>query len=324
MLDYKQEVLKHIEMNTEKNCIEILYKIADCCFGVCGKELASALDSLYGFRPFKLQEGVPEFSFRYCKESLPECVKSATGAKESLPAVGKMLYEGETDGVAFRFYKRDVPGHLLEMEHEDGSRLYAWNQPNMRTVYLRGKLTAQMLRFALWIGYGLMTLGSNRVAIHGSCIVKDGRAYLFLGESGTGKSTHTRLWRENISGALLLNDDSPIVLAEDGGVWIYGSPWSGKTPCYRQERYPLCGCVRLSQAPYNEILKLSKLKAYAALHPSCPPEFAYDEKLYDNLSGTINSMLMRVPFYHLKCLPNVEAALLSCSTMEGVGIGWLK
>ena len=69
------------------------------------------------------------------------------------------------------------------------------------------------------MGYGLMTVRKDTVALHGSCIVYKGKAVLFLGESGTGKSTHTRLWRENIAGSKLLNDDSPIVRYEEGGVW---------------------------------------------------------------------------------------------------------
>ena len=162
-----------------------------------------------------------------------------------------------------------------------------------------------------------MTLPYQTVAIHSSCIVYKDKAVLFLGESGTGKSTHTRLWRENITGAVLLNDDSPIIRVEDGKVWAYGSPWSGKTPCYKQERYELVGCVRLSQAPYNQIKKLSVLQAYGAIHPSCPPDFAYDSVLYDYVSGFISNLLSKVPFYHLACLPDDEAARLSCSTVIG-------
>jgi hypothetical protein len=142
-------------------------------------------------------------------------------------------------------------------------------------------------------------------------------AVLFLGESGTGKSTHTRLWREHIGGAFLLNDDSPFLRVEDGKVWAYGSPWSGKTPCYKQERYELKGCVRLSQAPYNRIRKLPVLQAYGAIHPSCPPEFAYDGVLYDHVSSFINRLLSAVPFYHLACLPDGAAAQLSCQTLFG-------
>ena len=169
-------------------------------------------------------------------------------------------------------------------------------------------------KFALWIGYGLMTCHQDTIAIHSSCIVFKDEAVLFLGESGTGKSTHTRLWRENIPGAILLNDDSPLIRVENGDVWVYGSPWSGKTPCYKDERYKLRGCVRLSQAPCNQIKKQTVLQSYGALHPSCPPEFAYDEYLYDGVSHTLNGILSAVPCYHLACLPDAEAAWLSCKT----------
>lgn len=177
-----------------------------------------------------------------------------------------------------------------------------------------------LYRFALWVGYGLMTLPYDTVAIHSSCIVYKDKAYLFLGESGTGKSTHTRLWREHIEGATLLNDDSPIIRIKDGKAWAYGSPWSGKTPCYKNEHYELAGCVRLSQAPYNQIRKLPVLQAYGAIHPSCPPEFAYDPALYDHISGFIGQLLSKVPFYHLACLPDEEAARLSCSTLTKKGV----
>ena len=140
-------------------------------------------------------------------------------------------------------------------------------------------------------------------------------AILFLGESGTGKSTHTRLWREHIAGAVLLNDDSPIIRIENGKAYAYGSPWSGKTPCYKQEQYELKGCVRLSHAPYNAIKKLSVLQGYGAIHPSCPPEFAYDDTLYDLVSEVISGILSAVPCYHLACLPDKDAALLSCQTL---------
>ena len=164
----------------------------------------------------------------------------------------------------------------------------------------------------------LMVLPLDTLAIHSSCIVFQDKAVLFLGESGTGKSTHTRLWREHIPGAVLLNDDSPMVRVEDGKVWVYGSAWSGKTPCYKNERYELKACVRLSQAPHNQMRKLSVLQAYGAIHPSCAPEFAYDEALYDKVSQVIGQILSVVPFYHLACLPDREAALLSCKTIYGV------
>jgi len=100
-------------------------------------------------------------------------------------------------------------------------------------------------------------------------------------------------------------------------VWAYGSPWSGKTPCYKNQRYELAGCVRLSQAPHNAIKRLTVLQGYGALHPSCPPEFAYDGPLYDGVSNVISELLSAVPVYHLECLPDKAAAELSCQTVFG-------
>ena len=128
-----------------------------------------------------------------------------------------------------------------------------------------------LFRFGLWMAFNLRASALGVLAIHSSVLIYDGAAVLCLGESGTGKSTHTRLWREHIAGAELLNDDSPMLRIKEGIATVYGSPWSGKTPCYRNLDYPICGFMRLSQAPLNEIRPLSTLQAYGALQPSLPP-----------------------------------------------------
>ena len=187
------------------------------------------------------------------------------------------------------FFGRTVKGFMLKLEPSGGNALYLWCTDGGNEVWICGNLSARLYRFALWVGYGLMTLPYGTIAVHSSCIVYRDRAVLFLGESGTGKSTHTRLWREHVEGAFLLNDDSPVLRVEDGrraGLW---KPWSGETPCYRQECYKLEACVRLSQAPYNRITRLSVLQAYGAVHPSCPPEFAYDNGLYDHVTDVSTS-----------------------------------
>lgn len=73
-----------------------------------------------------------------------------------------------------------------------------------------------------------------------------------------------------MEGAFLLNDDSPVLRVEDDVVRVYGSPWSGKTPCYRQECYKLEACVRLSQAPYNRITRLSRIAGLRGSTPFLP------------------------------------------------------
>lgn len=228
------------------------------------------------------------------------------------------LYNFTHEGVTGIFGRTEQGFILILKPQEEKNTISLWHNEGEKVVYMSGEWSTSLYRFAMWLGLGLMVAPHHTVAVHSSCIVYQGKAVLFLGESGTGKSTHTRLWRENIEGAFLLNDDSPFLRVEEGKVWAYGSPWSGKTPCYKQERYELVACVRLSQAPHNRITKLPILQAYGAIHPSCPPAYAYDETLYDHISNFINSLLSSVPFYHLECLPDRDAALLSFNTVIGV------
>ncbi len=275
------------------------YEVAGHRFCISGETLCQAIEQIAGFVPFEVNEGDVLFTFAEGKE---------------VPVMQSMLYEFQYEDVTGRF-GRTSQGFMLTLQPANEELLCLWHHEGDEEVYLSGNLSIDLYRFALWIGLGLMVAPYDTVAIHSSCIVYHDKAILFLGESGTGKSTHTRLWRENIEGAFLLNDDSPFLRVEKGKIWAYGSPWSGKTPCYKQERYELKGCVRLSQAPYNEIKKLSVLQAYGAIHPSCPPEFAYDTSLYDHISNFIGKLLTTVPLYHLACLPNAEAAQLSWHTL---------
>ena len=279
------------------------YRIAGHLFEVSGERLCKAVECIEGFKPFVVEKGEPEFSFN-------------EGAEAEIPTLMQVQYTFEYEEVTGTF-GRTSTGFSLHLQPTDESPFLMWCEEGANQVFLAGNWSLRLYRFALWVGYGLMTLKKDTLAIHSSCIVYKEKAVLFLGESGTGKSTHTRLWRESVEGATLLNDDSPMLRVEDGKIWAYGSAWSGKTPCYKNERYELQGCVRLSQAPYNKIQKLSVLQAYGAIHPSCAPEFAYDSVLYDEVSRIIGSILSMVPCYHLACLPNEEAAWLSCKTLFG-------
>ena len=280
------------------------YKVAGHRFRVSGEKICQAVSQIKGFLPFE------------CKEEKEDILFEFVDAASEPPQMEQVQYTFSYEDVSAVFGRWEE-GFLLSLKPEKEEAFHLWTKDGESMVIMNGNWSMRLYRFALWVGFGLMTLPYQTVAIHSSCIVLQEKAVLFLGESGTGKSTHTRLWREHIKGAVLLNDDSPMIRVEEDKVWAYGSPWSGKTPCYKQERYELAGCVRLSQAPYNRIKQLSVLQGYGAIHPSCPPEFAYDSVLYDHVSGFISKLLSKVPFYHLACLPDEEAARLSCSTILG-------
>lgn len=280
------------------------YQIAEHRIRIEGDDAwIQAVSSLDGFKPFEVEsEGEPLAWFVLTDEKAPQLIEAQ--------------YETGVDDIVDVFGRYEE-GYVFVMTPQNDEPLCLWKKDGSNIIYFNGQLMPRLVRFALWIAYGLATLPLQTVAIHTSVIQYKGKTVLFLGESGTGKSTHTRLWRENIDGAVLLNDDSPILRIIDGEPWMFGSPWSGKTPCYKKESYPLAGCVRLSQAPHNKIRRLSIPQGYAAIHPSCPPDFAYDDALYDHISNTIGDVLGHVPMYHLECLPNADAAYLSCQTIFG-------
>lgn len=132
--------------------------------------------------------------------------------------------------------------------------------------------------------------------------------YLFLGHSGTGKSTHARQWLSAFEDAYLLNDDNPILrVMEDGEVRVYGSPWSGKTPCYKNDSARVGGIIKLSQAPENQISSITLPQAYAYMLSSASG-LKMEQSMADHLFETIKHVITHTPCYHLACLPNQEAA----------------
>lgn len=148
------------------------------------------------------------------------------------------------------------------------------------------------------------------VSLHASCVVLCGRAYLFLGKSGTGKSTHARLWAETFPGCRLLNDDNPVLrFSPDGKLLACGTPWSGKTPCYLDECHPVAGIVRLRQAGTNRFTPLADEEAFAALLPSCSSLRA-DPRLQEALFTTLIRVAGQVPVGLMDCRPDAAAARL--------------
>ena len=161
---------------------------------------------------------------------------------------------------------------------------------------------------ALMLLFAFRTAPLMTLEMHAAVVVKEGRGYLFLGHSGTGKSTHARQWLAAFDDAWLLNDDNPIIrVMEDGEVRVYGSPWSGKTPCYNNAYARVGGIVKLSQAPHNKMRILSLPEAYAYMLSSASG-LKMDRQMADCMYESIKHVITHVKCYHLDCLPNTDAA----------------
>lgn len=172
------------------------------------------------------------------------------------------------------------------------------------------------LNNAVMICFAFSGAYHNILLIHASVPMINDKAYLFLGKSGTGKSTHCKLWLENFKEADLLNDDNPAIrIHPDGNIYVYGTPWSGKTPCYRALRKLTGGFLRLEQAPYNEINRLSPVHAFACVLSSCST-MIWDKPSYKKICDTVTKVISRVPAFYLKNLPNKEAAQMSYASLR--------
>lgn len=163
----------------------------------------------------------------------------------------------------------------------------------------------------------LFAFSSARFAtleMHASVTVRGDLGYLFLGKSGTGKSTHSRLWQECFKDAWLLNDDNPVVRLKEDGAYVYGSPWSGKTPCYKNDVRRIGAFVKLAQAPYNKMHTLRLPEAYAYILSSSSG-LKIVPQVMDQLYDTISRLIQTVQVYGLECLPDTAAAELCAQTV---------
>ncbi len=181
---------------------------------------------------------------------------------------------------------------------------------------LNGDVTMRQfgLNNALMLCYAFAGSHYQTLLIHASCVAYNGCGYPFIAKSGTGKSTHSSLWLQHIEGTELMNDDNPVIRIIDGTPYIYGSPWSGKTPCYRNIVRPLGAIVNISRASANSIEQLGPVQTFAALLPACS-SMMWDSVINDNLCNSLTTIISTTPIYTLHCLPDEAAARLCQSTI---------
>ncbi len=269
------------------------YKVAGHRFCVTGEA-----EGFANYEPFLCEEGETVFALSIGDGEAPEYVEEIRQEDE-----GQEIICGKTaaDEAVFEFHWwNDTAGWLICSADYHKGRLIT-----------TGRHVKMAIDNALMVLYALATADRQTALFHAAVVSYEGKGYMFLGPSGTGKSTHAGLWLRYIAGTALVNDDNPVV--RDGVV--YGSPWSGKTPCYRNVHYPLGGIVVLSQAPYNRIQRLSGLHAYAALVASISGK-RWDARIADGLHQTENALASTVPVWHLECLPDEEAARVCQLTIK--------
>ena len=288
------------------------FQVAGLTFSLTLPDNHPVLDLLHNYDPFEIEAAagvadIFELTLREEKPAERGAVMFQSEKESGEPVVG--LYHCG-DGYLAEFAPSPVSpvsGQLVMSGDFRRGEVYAPGSP---------KAQAFTLNNALMLLYAFASAPFRALEMHSSVVMNGGRGFLFLGRSGTGKSTHSGLWLKHIPGSELLNDDNPILRVVDGGVRVYGTPWSGKTPCYKAQDVPVGAIVRLHQAPENRIARLNVVGAYASVMASCSG-YRPIRAIADAQHETLALISQQVPCYQLDCLPDEAAARLCKDTVDG-------
>ena len=278
------------------------YKVAGHVFAVSGK--AELFEQMGNYEPFECEGGEPLFSLTIECGVVPEYTEVYPLKKRAGIIYGRTASGNEVYDVVVRAKSETC---LICSKHYREGR-----------IIMAGDISTHIFERLLIKMYALATAGNDTLVLHAVVVSCEGNGYIFLGPCGAGKSTHARLWLKHFEGTELVNDDHPVVR---NGV-VYGSPWSPITPCYRNVSYPIGGMVRLCQAPYNKIHRISGVEAYLNLYGSDMGRRLNNfisEDIDKGMHQTKDKLAQTIPMWQLECLPDEEAARLCHDTITNQG-----
>ena len=184
-----------------------------------------------------------------------------------------------------------------------------WTQVDT-DIYLNGLYDPLVLNELIMVAYIYSASFHNAVLLHASCIRYKDEGVAFVGPSGIGKSTHSLLWLEHIRGACLLNDDQPVARVMGGIPYIFGTPWSGKAFCFKNECARLNALFLMAQAPENRVEQVRPVQAFKELLASCSM-IKEEKRTFACITETLASIAGKVKVFRLGSKPGKEAAQLA-------------
>lgn len=296
---------------TPRTMKKALFRVADAIFSTTFSEDSDFQLLSSAYTPFAVSEN---------EESNLFCMTIGEGLVD-YSAEGEEIGQFDCGGINHGVYARKGGGFRFLISNGSGQPACAFNASanfSECEISIFGTQADRSLGLnnAIMIAYAFSGARHNILLMHSSVALNGGKGYMFLGKSGTGKSTHSLLWGHFIEGTSLLNDDNPAIryFPETEKAIVYGTPWSGKTPCYRNLSAPIGGIVRLRQWPENIIHRESKVQAFASILSSCST-MMWDKPSYDAIIRTVNQVIAVTPVYYLQCRPDEEAAHLSYKTI---------
>ena len=221
----------------------------------------------------------------------------------------------EAEGGGERFLKQAVP-YTAEAGASPADISFRVTEEEVALSMPQTRLCEDDCRYIIsGMRFYFELLAFDGFMLHSSAVAAEGRAYLFSGPSGVGKSTHTGNWLKLIEGSYILNDDKPAIRQMgDGKFYAFGTPWSGKHDISRNEGLPLAGVAFIERAETNSIERIPPLEA-AGLLLSQTVRNIRAERM-NILLELINKFIAEVPVYRLRCTADVASAELSHEIMR--------
>ena len=233
----------------------------------------------HNIQVISLFESTRDYCRAYLTEGTPETVVSVT--REDL------AFEQEA---------------LRQEALEEGIRFRQFPDPFLERAAIQRKTAEFLFRHEI-------------LMLHGSTVALDGKAYLFTAKCGTGKSTHTRLWRQEFGDRTrMVNDDKPFLEVGEEGVTAFGSPWSGKHGLDTNIGVPLQGICILERGAENQIWKISREEALPMLlHQGYCPLEPEKQMPYRHL---VEKLAERTGLWKMNCNKDAQAAWVSSEAMS--------
>lgn len=297
--------------NNKTNILQ--YTVAKHTFVLKDEAECSFWQSLDNYKPFRERE--PKIQNAVFTLTIKKKIEYDAEMFRLLAVDNRQCFTG------FDVYKNANGEYLFDIKSPQsglsGGKLMINDDFSVASLQLCGSENEYYSIFdtAVMVCYMLATIRKDTLLMHSSVIRNNGRAYLFMGKSGTGKSTHSMLWMKYIDGCDLINDDNPVVRITDGCAVVYGSPWSGKTSCYRNVFAPIGGFVKLRQAKINSIKRMNPIEGYAFLVTGSSG-MSWEPLLADGKHDTLQKIVSEVPCWLLDCLPDEAAATLCADTIR--------
>lgn len=249
-------------------------------------------------------------------EQIGEALFTVTIDNSIIPSwQGKKIGTFPCPSATFEVYKRDNGSYQVLILMGNSPCAFIETDEEYRKISITTRGTDAQKAFgvnnSMMLIYTICTAQHNTLLVHSSVVENSGKAYMFLGKSGQGKSTHSDMWVKYIEGSTLINDDNPVIrIADDGTPIVYGSPWSGKRPIYKNVQYPIGGFAAIEQEKEN-CIKREEIPVAFGILLSSMSTMKFDKDIHMKICGTISKILSRIPVHTLYCRADKEAAQVS-------------